>query len=100
MAHTTSDARIAGLRAAMEPADPRQVPAMFSHNEALAAAWLEAYDSMSTSMMNQRYGVMEAPTAPERKPRVKTVKTAPSAPKITARPTMMAILDQQMADQL
>ena len=100
MAHTTSDARIAGLRAAMEPADPRQVPASFSGNEALSAAWLEAYDSMSTSMMNQRYGVMEAPAPTERKPRVKTVKATAVAPKVTACPTMMAILDQQMADQL
>lgn len=40
-------ARAAGLVAAMEPADPREVPEEF---RAVADAWLEAYDSISTAM--------------------------------------------------
>jgi hypothetical protein len=101
MANTLADARISGLRAAMEPADPREVPAQFARNETLAAAWLEAYDGIAVSMLNQRYGVMEAPAkaerstdAGERKPRqkaLKTAATAPSAPK--PKPTMKAIVD-------
>lgn len=100
MAHNAlADARISGLRAAMEPADPREVPAQFARNEALAAAWLEAYDGIAVSMLNQRYGVMEAPTSadkPKRAPRQKALKTTAEAPKpqkATARPTMMAILE-------
>ena len=103
MAHTISDAQVSGMIAAMDSSAEREVPPEFGCKTHLREAWLEGYDSLATAMMNQRPGVMEAPTTterkPERKPRVKTVKTATAAPKITARPTMMAILDQQMAEQ-
>jgi hypothetical protein len=102
-----SDARISGLRAAMEPADPREVPAQFSRNEALAAAWLEAYDGISTALLNGRYGVMEAPARAERhtgdkehtSPKKPKTATSPIKPKAEIKPTMMAILEEQFAEQ-
>lgn len=43
----TISARAAGLVAAMEPADRREVPEEF---RAVADDWLDAYDSISTAM--------------------------------------------------
>ena len=99
MAHTISDAQISGMIAAMDSSAEREVPPEFGCKFDLREAWLEGYNSLATSMLNQRPGVMEAPTTTERKPRVKHVKATAAAPKITARPTMMAILDQQLAEQ-
>lgn len=90
-------ARAAGLRAAMEPAEPRKVPAAFQD---AADAWLEAYDSLSVSMLNQRFGVIDAPDAPERKPRKKPVKAgSPSPAKLQPhrKLSMMPVLEDALA---
>lgn len=93
-----NDARNAGLRAAMEPADPREVPLKFAGNEALQTAWLEAYDSMGTSMLNQRYGVMKVPEKAKQPAKVdepispKISKTVPKKSK-DHKPTMSALVE-------
>lgn len=46
LAQSFSDARVSGLKAAMDPPLPREVPEKFKDNEALERAWLEAYDSL------------------------------------------------------
>lgn len=98
----------AGLRAGMEPADPRVVPPEFASSSALAEVWLNAYDSQLTALQCQRPGIMEVsserepkpretpPKAPRARKKSKEVKIqpapeTPAAPAVT--PTMMAILN-------
>jgi len=95
----------AGLRAGMEPADPRVVPPEFASSSALAEVWLSAYDSQLTAVQCQRPGIMEVSSEREPKPRETAPKTPrsrkkskvqptpeyPAAPAVN--PTMLAILN-------
>jgi hypothetical protein len=104
MAHTI-DAQVSGMMAAMDSSAEREVPPEFGCKADLREAWLEGYDSLATAMLNQRPGVMEAPTSadkPERKPRQKAAKTVTAASKPSPQPVpvhraMSAILEEQYA---
>ena len=63
LAQSFSDARVSGLKAAMDPPLPREVPDNFKDNETLERAWLEAYDSLC---VNQ--GLVGRMVADSRKP--------------------------------
>ncbi len=100
--NTIFDAEISGSYAGLEPAQPREVPPEYRSHPKLAAVWLQAYDRTVTAQSNQRYGVMEAPPKAERRTsdREQVVpKKLKVATKSQVKPTMMAALDRQLAEQ-
>lgn len=104
MTHTLADARISGMIAAMDSSFSGEIPADFDSNPSLRMEWIEAYNSMASSMDKRCYSPdmrAKPEPKPQRKPRQRAAKPAaeaPSAPKPQPRKSMMAILEGSFAE--
>ena len=93
-------AEMDGTCAGMSSAAPREVPPQFARRPVLAEAWLTAFDKMRESLRG-------TPVEAEKGQKAKTVETVarkprekpPTAkPQAHVKPSMMAILENALAD--